>query len=363
MSENDNEQQVEIGKELRKARQEKGYTLDDLQQLTKIQKRYLIAIEDEKFNELPGDFYVRAFVKQYADTVGLDGNELLKEFNEQLPKTKSEEYSDHISKAVETRAGHHKTVSQGVSKVRQYLPTIIIAAVIIIILGAIWLTAIVRGRQDSSTRIDNSSVAVSGESRKKSSSSSKKKTSKTSKSTAVKLTETNRTSTSVTYTASSLKKATPLQIKTSTQAWNNVATDGTNILSKTMKANATENLTIKKSTKSIVITVGNASGTTIKFGNKKIDFTNNGKNTSVRTITINLGSSTASSSTSSSSATSQSTSAVSQTRTSTATTQTPQTSQTSRTTTGTQTTANSVSQARATTSAASSQATTTAQGR
>lgn len=356
MSENDNEQQVEIGKELRKARQEKGYTLDDLQQLTKIQKRYLIAIEDEKFNELPGDFYVRAFVKQYADTVGLDGNELLKEFNEQLPKTKSKEYSDHISKAVETRASHHKTVSQGVSKLRQYLPTIIIAAVIIIILGAIWLTAIVRGRQDSSTRIDNSSVAVSGESGKKSSSSSNKKTTKTSKSTAVKLTETNRTNTSVTYTASSLKKATPLQIKTSTQAWNNVVTDGATILNKTMKANATENLTIKKTTKSIVITVGNAAGTTIKFGNKKVNFTNNGKNTSVKTITINLGSSTASSSASSSSTTSQSTSIPSQTRTSTAATaQTTQSSQTIRTTTGTQTTATSTSQ---TSTTASSQATT-----
>ena len=49
----DNEQQIQIGKKLRDARQAKGYTLDDLQQLTKIQKRYLIAIEDEKFDELP----------------------------------------------------------------------------------------------------------------------------------------------------------------------------------------------------------------------------------------------------------------------------------------------------------------------
>ena len=52
MSENENDQKrLEIGKILRKAREEKGYTLDDLQQMTKIQKRYLIAIEDENFDE------------------------------------------------------------------------------------------------------------------------------------------------------------------------------------------------------------------------------------------------------------------------------------------------------------------------
>ena len=49
MSENE-EKRPEVGKKLHDARVAKGYTLDDLQQATKIQKRYLIAIEDEKFD-------------------------------------------------------------------------------------------------------------------------------------------------------------------------------------------------------------------------------------------------------------------------------------------------------------------------
>lgn len=323
MSENDNEQQIQIGKKLRDARQAKGYTLDDLQQLTKIQKRYLIAIEDEKFDELPGDFYVRAFIKQYADTVGLDGNELLKEFNEQLPKVKTEEYSDHISQAVETRANRRKTVSQGVSKVRQYMPTIIIACVIVIVLAAIWVTAIVRGHQDSSTKIDNSSVSVSGESRKKSSSSVKKSSTKTKKSTAIKLTEASRNNNSVTYNAASLKKDAKLQIKTSGRAWNSVTTDGTNALSRTMDANSTADVTIKRTTSTVVITVGNASATTLKLGNKKINFTDNGRYNNTRTVTIHFGnssSSSVSSSGSSSRATSGQQTAPQPTRTSQSTT-------------------------------------------
>ncbi|MEC4741112.1 helix-turn-helix domain-containing protein [Limosilactobacillus sp. c10Ua_36] len=323
MSENDNEQQIQIGKKLRDARQAKGYTLDDLQQLTKIQKRYLIAIEDEKFDELPGDFYVRAFIKQYADTVGLDGNELLKEFNEQLPKAKTEEYSDHISQAVETQANRRKTVSQGVSKVRQYMPTIIIACVIVIVLAAIWVTAIVRGHQDSSTKIDNSSVSVSGESRKKSSSSVKKSSTKTKKSTAIKLTEASRNNNSVTYNAASLKKDAKLQIKTSGRTWNSVTTDGTNALSRTMDANSTADVTIKRTTNTVVITVGNASATTLKLGNKKINFTDNGRYNNTRTVTIHFGnssSSSVSSSVSSSRATSGQQTAPQPTRTSQSTT-------------------------------------------
>ena len=255
--------------------------------------------------------------------VGLDGNELLKEFNEQLPKAKTEEYSDHISQAVETRANRRKTVSQGVSKVRQYMPTIIIACVIVIVLAAIWVTAIVRGHQDSSTKIDNSSVSVSGESRKKSSSSVKKSSTKTKKSTAIKLTEASRNNNSVTYNAASLKKDAKLQIKTSGRAWNSVTTDGTNALSRTMDANSTADVTIKRTTSTVVITVGNASATTLKLGNKKINFTDNGRYNNTRTVTIHFGnssSSSVSSSGSSSRATSGQQTAPQPTRTSQSTT-------------------------------------------
>lgn len=87
----------EIGEILKKARIEKGYTLDDLQQTTKIQKRYLEAIELGNTEILPGRFYARAFVKQYADIVGLDGEKLLDEYYQVSAEEVSEEFAESIS--------------------------------------------------------------------------------------------------------------------------------------------------------------------------------------------------------------------------------------------------------------------------
>ncbi|XID95061.1 helix-turn-helix domain-containing protein [Paenibacillaceae bacterium WGS1546] len=81
----------DLGALLRKAREQRGYTLDDIQEYTKIRKRYLEAIESGDYKVLPGSFYVRAFVKTYAETVGLDAEEVLRLYHKELPQPPSTE--------------------------------------------------------------------------------------------------------------------------------------------------------------------------------------------------------------------------------------------------------------------------------
>lgn len=76
---------------LKEARIAKGYSLDDLQEKTKIQKRYLSAIEEGNYGVMPGTFYVRAFIKQYAEAVDLDPTELLETYKTELPTNKTAE--------------------------------------------------------------------------------------------------------------------------------------------------------------------------------------------------------------------------------------------------------------------------------
>lgn len=80
----------DLGQLLQQARIEKGIDLDQLQDSTKIQKRYLEAIEQGQFSVLPGNFYVRAFIKSYAEAVGLDPNEVLHLYKDVIPSTSSQ---------------------------------------------------------------------------------------------------------------------------------------------------------------------------------------------------------------------------------------------------------------------------------
>lgn len=70
----------ELGRVLKTARESKNLTLDEIQERTKIRKRYLQAIEEGDLSILPGLVYARGFIKNYAEILGLDGQALLREY-------------------------------------------------------------------------------------------------------------------------------------------------------------------------------------------------------------------------------------------------------------------------------------------
>jgi cytoskeletal protein RodZ len=61
-----------FGEDLKQAREAKGVALEVIANATKITTRYLQAVEQERFDQLPGGVFRRSIVRSYARAAGLD---------------------------------------------------------------------------------------------------------------------------------------------------------------------------------------------------------------------------------------------------------------------------------------------------
>ncbi|MFN3873222.1 MAG: helix-turn-helix domain-containing protein [Ignavibacterium sp.] len=68
-----------FAEELREQREKSGITIQQIASKTRIDKKFLEAIDQGNFSFLP-ELYVKAFIKEYAMVIGLDGEETVKKF-------------------------------------------------------------------------------------------------------------------------------------------------------------------------------------------------------------------------------------------------------------------------------------------
>ena len=70
----------EIGSTLREARVRRKLTLQQAEEDTKIRVKYLQAMENEDFDLMPGQAYIKGFLQTYAQYLGLDPAIILDEY-------------------------------------------------------------------------------------------------------------------------------------------------------------------------------------------------------------------------------------------------------------------------------------------
>jgi cytoskeleton protein RodZ len=70
----------EIGNSLREARERQGLGYPEIELATKIRAKYIRALEEEDFTSIPGDAYIRGFLRTYADYLGLDSDVYVDEY-------------------------------------------------------------------------------------------------------------------------------------------------------------------------------------------------------------------------------------------------------------------------------------------
>ena len=75
---------AELGEELRRERVRRNLTFKDVEQVLHIKTTYLEAIEDGNYDIIPGQVYVKGFIRNYGNYLDLDGDRLVKVYQGQV---------------------------------------------------------------------------------------------------------------------------------------------------------------------------------------------------------------------------------------------------------------------------------------
>ena len=80
----------DIGASLREARTRRGLSLGDVTAGLRIRERYVTALEEERWELMPGEAYAKGFLRMYAEFLGLDGSLYFDEYNERVAANQEE---------------------------------------------------------------------------------------------------------------------------------------------------------------------------------------------------------------------------------------------------------------------------------
>ena len=79
-----------LGDLLRETREQKKLSLEDVEQGTNIRKLYIKSIEDGDYDKLPGEVFLKGFIKTYGKFLGLNSLELIEQYKKEKNASTSE---------------------------------------------------------------------------------------------------------------------------------------------------------------------------------------------------------------------------------------------------------------------------------
>ena len=122
-----------IGNILRTERETQGRTLTEVSKAVYIKTKYLSALEEENFAAIPGEVYVKGFIRAYASYLGMDGEELVAQYDG--PSESILLQKESLTAVTEGGKGRRRRRRKAVS----WPEITIIVGVILFILLIVWL--------------------------------------------------------------------------------------------------------------------------------------------------------------------------------------------------------------------------------
>jgi len=290
-----------IGEQLKHARLKKGLTIEDLQKITKIQRRYLSALENNDFDAMPSAYYTRTFIRQYAEAVGLNARPLIRRF-----EGKPDESYDKLPSAKPVKGSRkekHQKEAKKQAGFKTYLPVIILSLVVIAIVFTIIYairldtasgplvpkpekTVILDDSSTESSQTQSSSEEKETESSEKTTESSKKKETKENQ-----FSITSDATDAITYSGKEV--STPVKIDFKAEngpVWIGLQQAGSNAIyyQYTLQPGETISSDVPDGSKGIDIIVGASNNLSVSVNGQALEFNKANPTTGKKIITVNF---------------------------------------------------------------------------
>ena len=91
-----------FGSYIKHERELRGVPLEEISRITKIHIRYLQALEDNRFDELPSEVFIKGYIRSYANIIGSDVDEMLNSYEESIGNKLIEKGPNSKSKSTNT---------------------------------------------------------------------------------------------------------------------------------------------------------------------------------------------------------------------------------------------------------------------
>lgn len=143
-----------LGEKLRAAREERGISISEVAEQTRIAPMYIECIENDNFKPLPGGIFNKGFVKSYARFIGLDEQEALQDYSRQMAQSEGPTHQDEVR-------SYRPEVLTDDRASQSSLSTILFAGLILaLVTGAIYmLVSYLRSEPSDTTVTMNSNVS------------------------------------------------------------------------------------------------------------------------------------------------------------------------------------------------------------
>ena len=104
-----------FGSYIKHERELRGVPLEEISRITKIHIRFLEALEDNRFDELPGEVFIKGYIRSYANIIGSDVDEMLNSYEESIGNKLIEKGPNSQSKSTNTAKKYIGFVIAGLS--------------------------------------------------------------------------------------------------------------------------------------------------------------------------------------------------------------------------------------------------------